>query len=318
MEENAMKCQFCTYSSTCKTRIKVHMREVHFKVRDFKCDICSFAFAQLWRLKKHNRAVHEKIRDFKCDLCPFTSAANYALKSHKQRVHEKIRNFRCDMCSFTSAANFGLKNHKDTVHEKIRNFKCEMCTFASAHNYQLKYHMKAVHEKIKDHQCNQCEYKCASGYGLKRHKKVIHKETMNLKISNVQSGLTASLQEETAVSSSAEHNKPDFEEIKKDIDEHHSLKDEREERKCESCFEFEGQVARLTRDLAASEERISAAEKRFEAERRLRLELEQLLAQRGRTQDARDKGANIKVETEYVIRGEMEGHNTVVTRKYDI
>ena len=121
------------------------------------------------------------------------------------------------------------------------------------------------------------------------------------------SGQTPSEQDRTSLSSQG-HGQPSFEEIKEEIDQNHSMVDQREEKKCESCYEFEGQVARLARDLAASEERIAAAEKRldverrrFEAERRLRLELEQLLAQRGRTQDARDKGARIKKEIEINI-----------------
>ena len=118
--------------------------------------------------------------------------------------------------------------------------------------------------------------------------------------------------------SSQECGQPDFEEIKEEIDQNHAMLDKREEKKCDSCQEFQGQVARLTRDLAASDERIATSEeiiavaekrfeverrrfeaerRRFEAERRLRLELEQLLALRSRTQDVCDEGPEIKRES---------------------
>ena len=108
-----------------------------------------------------------------------------------------------------------------------------------------------------------------------------HKETIKKTPISSQIGQTPLVQGKNTLPPH-EEDTLNFEEIKKEIDENSSSKDAREEKNCESCIEFKGQVDRLTRDL-------SATEKRFEAERRLRLELEQLVAQWGRTQDAREK-----------------------------
>ena len=302
------------------------MDAVHLQIRNFKCELCSFTSATGYALKKHNQAVHEKIRNFKCDTCSFTAAQRFQLKDHKARVHDKIRNFKCDLCSFSSATGYALKKHKQTVHEKIRNFKCDLCSFTSAEKYGLRRHKEAVHEKVKDYRCETCSFYFASNSDLVRHKEATHENIVNNQSKHNDLNFTAdghglisdirTLPEETRnnhETSKYEHNiqapselggaavssQNNIEEIKEEINEQQNTNEKPKHgwAGCEYCFEAEGQVARLTRDLADAEERIAAAEKRFDAERRLRLELERLVSQRHHhTQDFSEKRAKIKLE----------------------
>ena len=197
--------------------------------------------------------------------------------------------------------NYGLKKHKKAVHEKVKEFRCETCSYYFASNSDLLWHKEAIHENIEDNQSKHNDLTHTDGHGLKIDNiTTIPEETKNNSVSSkYEYDDKAPSEHGGAAVSSQENDLNNIEEIKEEINEQQNTNEKQKHgwAGCEYCFEAEGQVARLTRDLADAEERIAAAEKRFDAERRLRLELERLVSQRHHhTQDFGEKRAKIKLE----------------------
>lgn len=61
------KCKLCQKVFTTKGHLTVHLREVHFKIRDFACPFCSKAFSRSRYLRVHVQTVHrsEAVHDSK-------------------------------------------------------------------------------------------------------------------------------------------------------------------------------------------------------------------------------------------------------------
>ena len=301
MVSSVKNCQFCSYSSDHSNHLKEHINVVHLGIRKYVCDRCDYKGSTKTKLRKHREAIHEKIKNHACSQCKYKAATPTKLKMHKKAVHDKIRDHECNQCNYKSSFRFQLKEHKMRIHSQtierdilvdphmlLNRNTCDQCEFKAAYKSELKRHIKSVHDQNRDQECNQCEYKSSTSYQLKRHKMRIHKETIMTTTSSKcdQMSQIPSVQKETT-KPPQEDETLNFEEIKKEIDQNYSLNGDNGENKCESCIEFKGQVESLRRDLAVSE-------KRFAAERHLRRELEQLLAQWGRMQDAREKVGKIQ------------------------
>ena len=80
------------------------IKSVHDKVRsNFQCHLCSYISVQSGSLKIHIKAVHDKVRDFKCQICSYSSAQKAMLERHIKTVHDKVRDFKCHLCTLSSA-----------------------------------------------------------------------------------------------------------------------------------------------------------------------------------------------------------------------
>ena len=138
------------------------------------CEICNKSYSTNGSLKMHIKMVHDKIKDFECELCEFKCSTNGSLKTHIKRVHDKIKDFECELCEFKCSTNGDLKAHIKQVHDKIKDFECELCDYKCSTNSHLKMHIKRVHNKIKDFECELCDYKCSTNGSLQRHKEHVH------------------------------------------------------------------------------------------------------------------------------------------------
>lgn len=112
-----------------------------------QCQFCDQTFRHSGGLKIHVRSVHEKIKDYHCKLCDKSYTQSHSLKNHIKIVHEGVKAERLHKCvscdkSYTQAHN--LKRHIRLVHEG-QSYKCEYCEKAYSTSQVLKRHIKTVH-----------------------------------------------------------------------------------------------------------------------------------------------------------------------------
>ena len=82
-----------------------------------------------YNLKIHIRIVHEKIKQFTCDTCSKTFSKKSQLKDHLYRVHTEINAEdlkRCGFCNVGFKLQEGLNKHLK-IHESKKSFQCDIC-----------------------------------------------------------------------------------------------------------------------------------------------------------------------------------------------
>ena len=64
---NAVNCDICCISFSHKSKLTIHVNEVHLKLKPNLCSNCGASFSRPWVLREHIKRVHENIRPFKCE-----------------------------------------------------------------------------------------------------------------------------------------------------------------------------------------------------------------------------------------------------------
>ena len=70
-----------------KTQCNIPEEERVVKDR-FQCHLCDKSFAAKNNLRLHIRSIHEKIRNFPCKLCEYKTDSKSNLYIHVKRMHE--------------------------------------------------------------------------------------------------------------------------------------------------------------------------------------------------------------------------------------
>ena len=155
MGARKFKCEKCPFISSYVGNIKVHIKQVHDKIRNHVCGECDYASLFKTSLKRHMQLAHgiglRYKQIIKCEKCSYTTAVPSHLKSHVEGVHEKIRNHVCGDCGFAASQKSNLNKHKNMVHGRAeKRFKCDNCPFKAFFNSQVKKHIAEVHLSIRD------------------------------------------------------------------------------------------------------------------------------------------------------------------------
>ena len=87
IDKNIFKCKLCNYSTIHKRNIGLHIKSIHYKIRDWKCHLCNYESTQKRNLNRHIKAIHYNIRDFECTYCNYKCSQKYFLKKHIEIKH---------------------------------------------------------------------------------------------------------------------------------------------------------------------------------------------------------------------------------------
>ena len=88
---STMQCQFCDQTFRHSGGLKIHVRSVHEKIKDYHCKLCDKSYTQSHSLKNHIKIVHEGVkadRIHKCVSCDKSYTQAHNLKRHIRLVHE--------------------------------------------------------------------------------------------------------------------------------------------------------------------------------------------------------------------------------------
>ena len=103
--------------------LKLHINEVHRKIKNHQCSQCEKKFFTKFKLKIHYDFVHEGIRHFKCTKCEEVGENKSfgtpgGLQDHIKIFHLGQKDYKCDACGKAFRCASHLKRHTMSVHRK--------------------------------------------------------------------------------------------------------------------------------------------------------------------------------------------------------
>ena len=148
-ENNHTACKICGKMLT-KATVKLHIRRVHEKKKDWVCMTCGKEFSEKGCMDKHEQRMHGGIKKHKCPFpkCESAFHQNSELQNHIKTVHEGRKDYKCSECGKAFGNIKNVKRHRETVHELVKKFKCHLCTNAYGQSHELKKHYVNFHKQI--------------------------------------------------------------------------------------------------------------------------------------------------------------------------
>ena len=155
-KDTNIPCTYCNFSSKWNSCVKMHIKLVHEKRKDYKCSLCDYAAGTRQALGYHTKSAHANLRDVKCEQCDYTTSHKHNLDAHVKNVHKGIKKeHECSICGHKCATNDLLRRHFDAKHNKPldKNIQekgggdrtwemmtCQICGFKSSNWSELRRH----------------------------------------------------------------------------------------------------------------------------------------------------------------------------------
>lgn len=96
----------------------------------FKCDKCSHSSSTKTSIERHMKQIHlqQSPKSFSCSTCNKTFSRNIVLQNH-EKIHLAQRpTFDCPHCGKALSSQTAVRNHVSWVHKESREFACRICT----------------------------------------------------------------------------------------------------------------------------------------------------------------------------------------------
>lgn len=90
-------CPYCGVGKTTRQEWNTHIT-VHTQERKFKCHLCPHASHNKQNLRMHIKIVHDKIKDYACQYCGKTFGKSNACKMHEM-THTGEKRCECKVCA---------------------------------------------------------------------------------------------------------------------------------------------------------------------------------------------------------------------------
>lgn len=85
------KCGYCDYMCERKDIMGRHVKEVHYREKNFHCQLCPLQVSRKDKLRRHMETMHSSDKPYKCDLCSSSFNRKDKLKVHTQHIHFGIK-----------------------------------------------------------------------------------------------------------------------------------------------------------------------------------------------------------------------------------
>ncbi|CAH2100718.1 unnamed protein product [Euphydryas editha] len=82
-------CVDCNKTFLSPQNLRVHMRSVHFKERNYPCNVCGMRFFTKADEKRHGRR-HNDVKLFSCNYCEGRFKSKDSWRRHLKRIHGKL------------------------------------------------------------------------------------------------------------------------------------------------------------------------------------------------------------------------------------
>lgn len=89
LKRQLSKCTLCTKTFPNSQNLKIHVRSVHVRERNFPCKECEMRFFTKFDQKRHEK-THDDVRSFACDYCESKFKGKDSLRRHLKRQHGYI------------------------------------------------------------------------------------------------------------------------------------------------------------------------------------------------------------------------------------
>ncbi|CAH1269992.1 ZNF407 [Branchiostoma lanceolatum] len=136
----------CTYASTFKQGLTVHVRSVHKADKSIMCEDCGFTTTTEKLMKWHKRRKHSAEKPHKCDQCSYATSWQPHLIRHK-RTHTGEKPYNCPHCSYRANNVENLRKHilKTKKHEGLKQYVCKWCPYNTNSQYDFSHHLRNKH-----------------------------------------------------------------------------------------------------------------------------------------------------------------------------
>ena len=158
------QCSICPVVSKSNYALDLHVKVVHFKVKEHECKICNSKFGRIGHLKVHETTHYATEKTFKCNICQSMFKSAGSLSMH-QKLH-RGPSFFCILCKKGFYSNYQIKEHMNS-HEGNLNHECTICDKKYVSLPMLKMHLKS-HVTMKL-ECPCCFKQLKSSQALKCH-----------------------------------------------------------------------------------------------------------------------------------------------------
>ncbi|VVC41740.1 Zinc finger C2H2-type [Cinara cedri] len=111
--KNAHKCNVCTKSFTCKSKLDQHNR-IHTGEKPFSCNVCGLMFSHQSNLTSHSR-IHTGEKPFACKICGMKFTQQCHLIRHI-RIHTGEKPFKCTLCDMSFRRSCTRLRHTRRIH----------------------------------------------------------------------------------------------------------------------------------------------------------------------------------------------------------
>lgn len=88
-KKTIVKCNECAKTFFNEANLRIHVRSVHIKERNYQCEICGTRFFTKTDQKRHER-THNDVRSFCCSYCESKFKSNDSRRRHMKRQHGHV------------------------------------------------------------------------------------------------------------------------------------------------------------------------------------------------------------------------------------
>ncbi|XP_046975289.1 gastrula zinc finger protein XlCGF8.2DB-like [Vanessa cardui] len=82
-------CKECGKTFLSPQNLKIHIRSVHVKERNYQCNVCGMRFFTKADEKRHGRR-HEDVKMFSCSYCEGKFKSKDSWRRHLKRIHDRL------------------------------------------------------------------------------------------------------------------------------------------------------------------------------------------------------------------------------------
>uniref|UniRef100_A0A182PBH7 Uncharacterized protein n=1 Tax=Anopheles epiroticus TaxID=199890 RepID=A0A182PBH7_9DIPT len=160
-KEQKYPCDRCSFISSRKANLIMHVKNVHLKRIVKRCEQCDRGFSYVDSYISHMRAKHNLGEPLQCKLCPKKFRHRSGLNGHINRKHNEESNVQCPVCGIVCQDKKALKDH-NRVHSNEKPFVCRHCPKNFKSPYARRTH-ELIHQGVV-FKCSVCDktykYKC--------------------------------------------------------------------------------------------------------------------------------------------------------------
>lgn len=127
----------CHRNYSSKSNLFQHIRDLHYKMKNYACQLCDKKFARRSTLLNH-QSVHTGAKPFSCNICQQRFKTKFNLKIHRLEFHDKNDN-RCRSCNMKLRNELELRFH-ELAHEGNQCFVCRTCNMRFILSVDLDQH----------------------------------------------------------------------------------------------------------------------------------------------------------------------------------
>ncbi len=180
-QKKRFPCPQCCFSTDQKGNLKVHIANMHEKVKCYQQHLCERCGKPRYNLM-HHICIHgacdskEQIglghKPLTCNKCGKAFCNSGDLARHFKQFHDGHgKPFCCDTCGKEFAQRLNLKIHEKT-HTGLKPFQCRFCDKHFAQSGHRLAHERVVHEKCYQYLCEMCGKHFQMHHNLMRHNRV--------------------------------------------------------------------------------------------------------------------------------------------------